>query len=175
MKRMIVGCVVALLCFLPTGALAKNTQDGEKSYFEQMRKHIPPDRIKTIDDLFQKWQEIQAGKSKAVLVDLRTEAEFASGHIKDSNNIDSGHAYTMPVKYDDPQTEMWVYCRTSHRATYFVGTLYQYGYTNVYLVDKGIAGWAEKGYPLFNTYLGEFKVTKYDKKLKEDYAFRENR
>lgn len=175
MKGMIVGCTLALLCFLPIGVAAGNIKNGEKSYYDQMRKHIAPDRIKTVNDLYQKWREVQAGKSKAVLIDLRTEAEFVSGHIKDSNNIDSGHAYTMPDKWTDPQTEMWIYCRTAHRATYFVGTLYQYGYNNVYLVDNGIAGWAEKGYPLFNTYLGEFKVTNYDKKLKEAYAFRENR
>ena len=69
---------------------------------------------------------------------------------------------------------MWILCRTAQRATYFVGSLYRYGYTNVYLVDTGISGWAEKGYPLVNTYLGEILVTKYHKKLCESYAFREN-
>jgi 3-mercaptopyruvate sulfurtransferase SseA len=56
-----------------------------------------------------------------------------------------------------------------------VGLLYAYGYKNVYLVDKGIVAWSEKGYPLVNTYLGEINVVKYDKKLKETYVYRENK
>ena len=70
---------------------------------------------------------------------------------------------------------MWVLCRTTHRATYFAGMLYGYGYKNVYLVEKGIVGWFEKGYPIVNTYLGEISVVKYDKKLKETYVYRENK
>lgn len=53
--------------------------------------------------------------------------------------------------------------------------IYGYGYKNVYLVEKGIVGWFEKGYPIVNTYLGEISVVKYDKKLKESYAYRENK
>jgi rhodanese-related sulfurtransferase len=175
MEKIAVGFLLALLSLMPGGVLAEDIKSREKSVYQELKSHISADRIKTPDDLYRKWQEVQAGRSNAVLIDLRTEAEFASGHIKDSNNVDSGHAYTMPDRWPDPETEMWVYCRTTHRATYFVGTLYKYGYKNVYLVEKGIVGWAEKAYPLFNTYLGEIKVVKYDKKLMEKYAFRENR
>jgi len=51
--------------------------------------------------------------------------------------------------------------------------LYKYGYTKVYVVDGGIAGWTEKGYPVVNEYLGEVKVTKYNKRLKEEFVVRE--
>lgn len=167
--------MIACMLALPQGAWAGDTKAGEKAVSAEMKGLIPSDRIKTVVDLYQKWQEIQSGKSKAILIDLRTEAEFNSGHIQDTNNIDSGHAYTIPDKWQNPDTEMWVFCRTANRATYFVGTMYKYGYKKVYLVDKGIVGWFEKGYPLVNTYLGEIKVTKYDKKLKETYAYRENK
>ncbi|MDQ1333551.1 MAG: Rhodanese protein [Thermodesulfobacteriota bacterium] len=36
----------------------------------------------------------------------------------------------------------------------------------VYVVDDGIAAWAEKGYPLFSKDFGEIKVIKYNKQLK---------
>ena len=81
-----------------------------------------------------------------------------------SNNIDSGHAYTVPKKWSDPNTEMRVVCRTKHRASYFVGMLYWYGYKNVCLVDGGVKEWVDSGYPLVNKYLGEIRVIKYDKK-----------
>lgn len=175
MKKII---LVAFFCCVFAFPVASSTADpktGERAMFAEMQQLIPPDRRKGVDDLYRQWLDIEAGKSKAVIIDLRTEAEFNSGHIKNSNNIDSGHAYTMPDKWTDPETEIWILCRTTHRATYFVGSLYKYGYKNVFLVENGIVGWAEKGYPLFNTYLGEIKVVAYDKKLKETYAYRENR
>ncbi|MBI5639934.1 MAG: rhodanese-like domain-containing protein [Nitrospirae bacterium] len=176
MKKIgVLFCLVILQAVLAAGSWAADCKDGEKAVMEDFRKSIPQSSIKSADDLFKKWQEIQAGTSKAVIIDIRTESEFDSGHIKGSNNVDSGHAYTMPEKWPDQNTEIWVFCRTQHRATYFVGLLYKYGYKNVFLVDKGIAGWIDKGYPLANKYLGEIKVTKYEKKLKEDFVYRENK
>jgi len=123
--------------------------------------------------LYKTWQAVQDGKSNAVIIDIRTHDEFDAGHILGSNNIDSGHAYSVPSKVADPKAEIWVFCRTQHRASYFVSMLYKYGYQNVYLAEGGIVAWLEKGYPLVNEYLGEIKVAQYSKRLKEDYAFRE--
>ena len=174
MKRVIT--LLAVLALLSSAALAMaSTKDGEKAFLADLKKAIPQDKIMTMDDLHTKWLAVQAGKSDAVIIDIRTEAEFDAGHIKDSNNIDSGHAYGLPKKIEDPEREIWVFCRTQHRASYFVAMLYKYGYKNVYLAQGGIKGWAEKGYPLVNKYLGEIKVATYHKKLKEDYLYRENK
>lgn len=166
--------LAALVCLLGAmPALASITKDGEKQFLENLKKSIPQDHIVSIDALHAKWEEVQTGKSKAVIVDIRTHDEFDAGHILGSNNIDSGHAYTLPEKFEDPNTEIWILCRTKHRASYFVGELYSYGYKNVYLTDGGIVGWVEKGYPLVNEYLGDIQVTKYNKKLKEEFQVRE--
>jgi len=92
----------------------------------------------SVDDLYKTWQDIQAGKSTAVIIDVRSHEEFDAGHIKDSNNVDSGHAYQLPKKIAYENQEIWVFCRTEHRASYFVSMLYNYGYRNVYLVVGGI-------------------------------------
>jgi len=149
------------------------TEDEEKKVFAELSALIPKDRVASIDDLHKKWQEVQEKKSQAVILDIRTGAEFYAGHLLGSNNIDSGNPYLVPRTWPDPNTEIWVFCRTKHRATYFTSFLYRYGYKNVYLVDGGIAGWAEKGYPLFSKTLGEFKVLKYNKELKEEYQTRQ--
>jgi rhodanese-related sulfurtransferase len=172
--------VVVSLLFMFTGfSYAAETNDvlvnGEKQMFTELSSNIPKDKIKTVDDLFKKWEEIQQGKSKAIIIDSRTEAEFDSGHILNSNNVDLGLVYSMPDKVKDVNAEIWVICRTQHRANYFTGLLYKYGFKNVYFVEKGISAWAEKGYPLYNKYMGEIKVTKYQHKLKEDYLFRDNK
>ena len=175
-KKMRLSCVaLALSLALPVFSHASALEDGEKAVFNEIQAAIPKDKIKTIDDLHAKWQEVQAGKSKAVIIDVRTEAEFDAGHIQNSNNVDSGHAYTMPKKIDDPNAEIWVYCRTQHRASYFTGLLYKYGYKNVYLAEGGIKAWAEKGYPLVTKYLGNIEVKEYQKELDEDFQFRDDK
>jgi rhodanese-related sulfurtransferase len=167
---------LALAFTLPVSSFAAtDLKAGETAVYSELRAAIPKGKIKTADDLYAKWQEIQNGKSKAVIIDIRTEAEFDAGHILNSNNVDSGHAYGLYKKIADSNTEIWVTCRTKHRASYFVGMLYKYGYTNVYLAEGGIKTWAEKGYPLVNKYLGTIKVTEYQKKLEEDYLSRENK
>lgn len=178
-KVKLIGCLLVISicfpynCFASSGAA--ELKEREKALVGEFRSAIPADKLKAVDDLYAKWQEVQAGKSDAVIIDIRTEAEFDAGHIIGSSNIDSGHAYGLPKKIKDPGKEIWVFCRTKHRASYFVGMLYKYGYTNVYLVDGGIKEWAEKGYQLGNKYLGEITVSKYHKKLEEDFWYRENK
>jgi rhodanese-related sulfurtransferase len=174
MKKLLMFFMAGTMaCALASPVAAESPKDGEKAFLTELKKAIPQDHVKSVDDLYAKWQDVQAGKSKAVIIDIRTQDEFDAGHILGSNNIDSGHAYQMPGKFTDPDTEIWVFCRTQHRASYFTSMLYKYGYKNVYLAEGGIAGWASKGYPLANEYLGQIVVSKYEKKLSEEYVIRE--
>jgi len=171
-RWLIVSLCVGLLMLLGSTITIAAPADEEKKVFAEMSARIPKDRIVSVDDLYKKWQEIQEKKSTAVILDIRTYAEFYAGHLLGSNNIDSGVPYIVPKTWLDANTEIWVFCRTKHRATYFSSFLYWYGYKNVYVVDGGIAAWAEKGYPLFSKDFGEIKVLKYNKELKEDYQVR---
>ena len=167
-----ISMISAALFLLTVPVMASaDLKAGEKAVLEDFRSAIPKDKLKTVDDLHAIWVAVQEGKSKALIIDIRTEAEFNAGHIIGSSNVDSGHAYGLPKKVKDANAEIWVFCRTKHRASYFVGELYKYGYTNVYLAEGGIKAWAEKGYTLGNKYLGEINVTKYHKKLKEDCGY----
>lgn len=173
MKKTLLFMLVAVAVLSgPTIAFA-TTEEAETKVFQELSALIPKNRIASVDDLYKKWQEVQEKKSKAVILDIRTFEEFDNGHLLGSNNIDSGNPYLVPKTWPDPETEIWVFCRTKHRATYFSSFLYRYGYKNVYLVDGGIAAWAEKGYPLYTNYFGEFKVVKYNKELKEEYKVRQ--
>ena len=166
-------CMTVFVLLLAPMTTFATPADEEKKVFAELTSLIPKDRIVTVDDLYKKWQEVQEKKSNAVILDIRTGAEFYAGHLKDANNIDSGNPYLVPKTWPDSNTEIWVFCRSQHRATYFTSFLYRYGYKNVYLVHGGIAGWAEKGYPLYSKDFGEIKVLKYDKALKESYKTRQ--
>ena len=175
MKKMLswsLAAVIIAALSVPATSIA-GTEDEEKKVFAELSALIPKDRVATVDDLYKKWQEVQEKKSQAVILDIRTGAEFYAGHLLGSNNIDSGNPYLVPRTWPDPNTEIWVFCRTKHRATYFSSFLYRYGYKNVYLVDGGIAKWAEKGYPLFSKDFGEIKVIKYSKELEEEFVKRQ--
>jgi rhodanese-related sulfurtransferase len=158
-----------------TAPATATTAIDEAKIIAEFKAVIPAKAVKTVDELNAKVQDIASGKSKAIIIDIRREAEFDTGHILNSNNIEAENVYTVPKKIADPETEIWVMCRTKHRATYFAGMLYKYGYKNVYLVDGGIVSWVEKGFPLVNKYLGEIKVAKYQNNLAETFQFRENK
>ena len=173
MKKTLLYIFVAVAVLSGPMIAFATTEEAETKVFQELSVLIPKNRIASVDDLYKKWQEVQEKKSKAVILDIRTGAEFFDGHILGSNNIDSGNPFLVPKIWPDPNTEIWVFCRTKHRATYFTSFLYRYGYKNVYLVDGGIAGWAQKGYPLFSRDFGEIKVIKYNKELEEEFVKRQ--
>lgn len=162
-KLAVILLAMAIVAVMGTGAIAKGNplKDNETKVYKEFAKLVPKDKVKNVDDLFKKWQEVLAGKSAAYLLDVRTHPEFDAFHIEGSSHIHAGHMYTIPKKIKDPNAEIWVYCRTQHRSAYVAGFLYKYGYKNVYWVSKapdgtvgGIVGWVKRGYPIVNYFFG---------------------
>ena len=164
MKKLfsVIMALALVVCFGSLALAADNPlAAGEKKVHGEFLKVLPKDKLKTVDDLYAKWQEVIAGKSAAYLLDVRSHPEFDNFHIEGSCHIHAGHMYTIPKKIKDPNAEIWVFCRTQHRAVYVAGFLYKYGYKNVYTVVKdakgvsgGIVGWIKKGYPIVNYFFG---------------------
>ncbi|CAO0822758.1 Rhodanese-like domain-containing protein [Desulfarculales bacterium] len=166
MKKLL---AIALTVFLATACAcwAAAAEDdtplmaGEKALSEEFAAAIPKGKIKTINDLHKKWEEVITGASKAILLDVRSLPEFEAFHIEGSSHIDAGHIFTIPKRIKDPATEIWVFCSNDHRAKLAAGTLYKYGYKNVFLVSKapdgsegGLVGWVKRGHPVVNYYFG---------------------
>ncbi|MFH1036341.1 MAG: rhodanese-like domain-containing protein [Pseudomonadota bacterium] len=165
MKKLL-AVFMAMFIVVAFAGFAAATDDspliaGEKAVHKDFVSAVPKDKVKTIDDLYKKWEEVIAGKSKAILLDVRSHPEFDAFHVEGSSHIHSGHMYTIPKKIKDADAEVWVFCRTDHRAKYVAGIMYKYGYKNVYLVakapdgtDGGIVGWVKRGYPVVNYFFG---------------------
>lgn len=162
-KFAIVLLALAAVALLGTSALAKGNPlaDNEKKINKEFAALVPKDKVKNVDDLYKKWQEVLAGKSDAYILDVRSVPEFQAFHIEGASHIHDGHMYTIPKKIKDPNAEIWVFCRTQHRAAYIAGFLYKYGYKNVYWVGKaadgspgGMVGWVKRGYPIVNYFFG---------------------
>jgi len=150
---------------------------GEKAVHEEFKKLVPADKYIDLDQFRKVWEEVMAGKRKAYLIDLRTHPEFYAGHIPGTDHIHAGHMYTIPKHIPDPNAEIYLMCRTTHRSPYVGGFLYKYGYKNVYVVKDGVVGWMGKGWELCNQFMGKFKVTEYHQQFvgpeKDPYRIRE--
>jgi rhodanese-related sulfurtransferase len=89
-----------------------------------------------------KLAELIAGKGVPyILVDVRTPAEYASGHIPTAVNIPNTEIAARPPM-DDTSALIIVYCRSGARSASAKQTLEKLGYSNV--VDFGsVSKWRE--------------------------------
>ena len=166
MKRHLIF-VLIFMFLLGTASLAvagdNPLRAEEKRVNASFAALIPKDKIINVDQFYQVYQDVMAGKKKAYLIDVRTHPEFYAFHIEGTDHIHSGHMYTIPKKIKDPNAEIYIWCRTAHRAKYTVGFLYKYGYKNVYLFDGGVVAWAKAGHPFVNQFTGKFQILEYRK------------
>lgn len=86
-------------------------------------------------------QEIMETEEDYVIVDVRTEEEYESGHIPDAiciPNEDIGD--TEPQELPDKEQLILVYCRSGNRSKQASGKLAAMGYSNV-VEFGGIQDW----------------------------------
>lgn len=84
----------------------------------------------------------------AVLIDVRTPQEFASGHIPGSINIDwTAQGYEASFASLDPKRPLLLYCAAGGRSDQARAYLQDKGY-EVRDLEEGIAAWKEAGLPI---------------------------
>ncbi|MCB1560082.1 MAG: sulfurtransferase [Xanthomonadales bacterium] len=97
--------------------------------------------------------------SRAVLIDVREPAEYASGHIPGAINIPRGvlefqvDAHPAVAGVSDPALSnkdcpIIIYCRTGGRAALATQALQSMGFSDVLSIAGGILAWSEAGLPL---------------------------
>jgi rhodanese-related sulfurtransferase len=82
-----------------------------------------------------------------VILDVRTDLEFDSGHLKGAINIPVD-VLEERVYELDLEEEILVYCRTGNRSSSAVQILIDHDFSKVYHMFEGIIAWNEAGYPL---------------------------
>lgn len=91
---------------------------------------------------FEQAHEFLRTRKDAVLIDVREEAEYITGHVPDAELLpvdeitEETAAQTLPAK-DRP---VLVYCRTGRRSREAAAKLQRLGYTEVYDMG-GLVGW----------------------------------
>ena len=84
-----------------------------------------------------------------VLLDVRTPAEFASGHIESAVNIDlNAPDFTARIAELDPSVTYAVYCRSGNRSATATSYLLQQNFAPPYELDGGIVAWQSASLPV---------------------------
>lgn len=85
----------------------------------------------------------------AILIDVRTVEEYASGHISGSLNMDVNNpGFKDNVLMLDKNKEYAVYCASGVRSGKAADLMRQNGFTAVHTLAGGIKTWNDKGLPL---------------------------
>ncbi len=88
-------------------------------------------------------------ESGVVALDVRTPAEFASGHLPDAQNLDvESPAFAQGLAQLDPNATYAVYCRSGNRSKTALDQMDQAGFTKVQDLDGGIVAWQSQGLPV---------------------------
>ncbi|MGZ6983053.1 MAG: rhodanese-like domain-containing protein [Ilumatobacteraceae bacterium] len=86
---------------------------------------------------------------KLVVLDVRTPAEFAAGHIAGAIDIDlTAATFAGETAKLDPKTPYFVYCHSGNRSAQAVAFLQQHGFNSIYELQGGIAAWQAAGLPV---------------------------
>lgn len=96
-----------------------------------------------------KAQEQLAVNKGVVVLDIRTPAEFKSGHIPGAVNIDFYNKnFEADLSKLDKNAQYFVYCRTGNRSSSALKLMHKLGFTKVWHLYKGIVDWKGAGLPI---------------------------
>ena len=97
-----------------------------------------------MSDLSQnEWANALVEHPEAVVLDVRTEDEFESGHIPKALNIDlrMGPGFIDEVNALDKNKSYYVYCRSGARSAQAVQVMRDLGFSETYNLIGGILEW----------------------------------
>jgi len=90
---------------------------------------------------------LQSGET-FLLVDVREDNEWASGHIPGAVHMGRGIIERdIEVKVPETSTKMILYCGGGFRSALVADNLQKMGYTNLESMDGGWRGWVAAGLP----------------------------
>jgi rhodanese-related sulfurtransferase len=81
-----------------------------------------------------------------VLLDVRSPAEFADGHLAGARNLDvNSPGFAAEAAKLDPARQYAVYCRSGNRSQTAMNIMQSKGITGVYHLGGGISAWTSAG------------------------------
>jgi len=119
------GLLIAFASCAQTGKQASNREKAE------YRKITAQEAKKMLDE-----------HPQAILLDVRTEAEFNERHIRGARLLPLNElAIKAETALSDKNALILVYCRSGRRSNSAANLLISMGYTNIYDIEGGITVW----------------------------------
>ncbi|GAG69301.1 unnamed protein product, partial [marine sediment metagenome] len=89
-----------------------------------------------------------------IILDVRTPYEYKKGHLYDAilipyDELEFEERISEIEGYKN--SEIIVYCKSSHRSTLASEILVENGFTNIYNMLGGILAWIDADYPIWTT------------------------
>lgn len=93
--------------------------------------------------------ETEMSKPNVQLIDVRTPAEYAEGHIKNSKNINiTGEDFDAQVALLDKSKPVLLYCKSGMRSAKASLRLKELGFENITDLDGGFGTWRNANKPI---------------------------
>ena len=90
-----------------------------------------------------------AAEPGTMIIDVRTPAEFAAGHLTGAVNIDlQGSSFGDAVAELDPSASYAVYCHSGNRSAVATSYMAEHGFKNIVELAGGITAWQADGRPV---------------------------
>ena len=83
-----------------------------------------------------------------VILDTRTEAEFAVSHLRGARRVDPDEPKIASLRID-PDATVVVYCSVGYRSAVIAEQLHRAGIGEVYNLEGGIFTWANEDRPIY--------------------------
>lgn len=107
---------------------------------EPLYKEATPQEAQTL---------VQKGADKALVVDVRTPAEFEQGHIPGARNIDFfGPRFEKEISSLPRDIPVLVYCRSGKRSAGAAEAMTEQGMANIIHMSQGMEAWEAAGLPV---------------------------
>lgn len=91
----------------------------------------------------------KSSRKDAIVVDVRTSGEYASGHLPNAVLIDFNQPdFMQKMQQYNTSTELLIYCASGNRSSRALLQLTKAGYSRVYDLTGGIAAWRSAGYKI---------------------------
>ena len=111
-------------------------------------------------------------KPQPIILDARSEAEYAVSHLKQSKRIEPNDP-NLAIFTGSKDKPIVVYCSVGYRSARIAERLQQAGFSVVYNLEGSIFQWANEGRPVFKDERPTMLVHPYDdlwgKLLKSEY------
>jgi phage shock protein E len=132
MKKMVLLLAVFVFLTAVAASCSSNPAKDDSKYGKYVK--VSPDEVKAALD----------AKEKVIIVDVRTDSEYAAGHIPGAILVPDAYIETMASnKLPDKLAKIIVYCQSGRRSEIAASVLLTLGYR--YVSDMGgIADWTFK-------------------------------